>query len=51
MAFADCQAALELSGKCSATFFDDGPMNCCAMGGEMIVAGGACGVYFLKLVQ
>jgi WD40 repeat protein len=39
------------SGKCLATFYADGPMLCCAIYGEMIVAGGARGLYFLRLVQ
>jgi WD40 repeat protein len=39
------------SGDCKATFYADGVMYCCVMHGEMIVAGGARGVYFLKLVQ
>jgi WD40 repeat protein len=39
------------SGDCLATFYADGPMHCCAIYGEMIVAGGALGVYFLKLVE
>lgn len=39
------------SGNCLATFYADAPLLCCAMHGEMIVAGGARWVYFLKLVQ
>ncbi len=39
------------SGQCKATFYDDGRMNCCAIDGEIIVAGGNHGVYFLKLVR
>jgi WD40 repeat protein len=39
------------SGECKATFYADGTINCCAIHGEMIVAGGARGIYFLKLVQ
>ena len=39
------------TGKPLATFFADGPLNCCAIHGEMVVAGGARGLYFLKLVQ
>jgi WD40 repeat protein len=39
------------SGECRATFYADGYMDCCVIHGEMIVAGGARGVYFLKLVQ
>ena len=34
-----------------ATFFADGQMYCCAIYGEMIVTGGARGVYFLRLVR
>ncbi len=39
------------SGNCRTTFKTDGEMFCCAMYEEMIVAGGARGLYFLKLVQ
>lgn len=39
------------TGHCRATFYADGEMYCCAMHGDMIVAGGARGVYFLKLLQ
>ncbi|HMX26910.1 MAG TPA: hypothetical protein PLD20_12625 [Blastocatellia bacterium] len=39
------------SGRCLTIFHADGPMYCCAIFGEMIVAGGARGVYFLKLVR
>ncbi len=39
------------SGKCATTFHADGPMHCCAVHGEMIVAGGARGLYFLRLVR
>lgn len=38
------------TGVCRATFIADGPMYCCAMHGDMIVAGGARGVYFLRLL-
>jgi hypothetical protein len=39
------------SGQCLAVFYADGPIYCCAMHAEtgLIVAGGARGVYFLKL--
>ncbi len=39
------------SGKCVATFYADGPLYCCAFSSDnvLIVAGGARGVYFLKL--
>ena len=39
------------SGECLATFFADGPLECCAMHGDLIVTGGVRGVYFLKLVD
>jgi hypothetical protein len=39
------------TGQILATFFADGPIRCCAVCGEMIVAGGARGVYFLRLVR
>ncbi len=39
------------SGNYLATFFADGPLFCCAAYGEIIVAGGARGVYFLRLVR
>jgi WD40 repeat protein len=39
------------TGRILATFFADGPMFCCVFYGEMIVAGGARGVYFLRLVR
>ena len=40
-----------MTGECLATFFADGVMYCCAFYGEMIAAGGARGVYFLRLVR
>jgi len=40
-----------LSGRCLTTFYTDGPMYCCAIHEDMIVAGGERGVYFLKLVR
>jgi hypothetical protein len=40
-----------LTGQTLATFFADGRMRCCAVYGEMIVAGGERGVYFLRLVR
>jgi len=39
------------TGQTLATFFADGPMFCCVVDGEMIAAGGARGVYFLRLVR
>jgi WD40 repeat protein len=39
------------TGQTLATFFADGPMFCCMIYGEMIAAGGARGVYFLRLVR
>jgi len=39
------------TGQTMATFFADGLMLCCVVYGEMIAAGGACGVYFLRLVR
>jgi WD40 repeat protein len=39
------------SRRCLTTFYADGPMYSCAIYGEMIVGGGARGVYFLKLVR
>jgi len=39
------------TGQTLATLFADGPMLCCVIHGEMIVAGGARGVYFLRLVR
>ncbi|MGH9938894.1 MAG: hypothetical protein ACREAM_21850, partial [Blastocatellia bacterium] len=39
------------TGECLATFFADGRMYCCVVYGEMIAAGGARGVYFLRLVR
>ncbi len=39
------------SGKCLATLFADGFMSCCAVHGDLIVAGGERGLYFLRLVQ
>lgn len=39
------------SGQCLTTFYADGEMFCCAMYEDMIVAGGARGLYFLKLVR
>jgi len=39
------------SGQGVAIFFADGRLDCCAVYGEMIVAGGARGVYFLQLVR
>jgi len=39
------------SGKCVSTFYADGPLLCCAFSSDnvSIVAGGARGVYFLRL--
>jgi WD40 repeat protein len=37
--------------NCLATFYADGAISACAMHGELIVAGGQRGVYFLKLVR
>ncbi len=39
------------SGNCLVTFYADGPMLCCTIHEDMIVAGGTRGLYFLKLVQ
>jgi WD40 repeat protein len=39
------------SGQAMATFFADGPMNCCVVYGEMITGGGERGVYLLRLVR
>jgi WD40 repeat protein len=39
------------TGNCLATFYADGALYACAMHGELIVAGGQRGVYFLKLVK
>jgi WD40 repeat protein len=38
------------SGKCIATFYDEGEMYCCLMHGELIFGGGTRGVYFLELI-
>jgi WD40 repeat protein len=38
------------SGQCLTTFYTDGPLSCCAIYNEMIIAGGARGLYFLRLV-
>ena len=40
-----------MTGHTLATFFADGRMICCAVYEEMIVAGGARAVYFLRLVR
>jgi WD40 repeat protein len=39
------------TGQTLATFFADGSMFCCVVNGEMVAAGGAHGVYFLRLVR
>ncbi|MGH9854902.1 MAG: WD40 repeat domain-containing protein, partial [Blastocatellia bacterium] len=41
------------SGKCAASFYAEGPIFCCDFSDDnvMIVAGGARGVYFLRLVR
>jgi len=39
------------TGQCRTTFYTDGEMFCCAMYGEMIVASGERGIYFLELVR
>lgn len=41
------------TGECLATLHVDGPLNGCACSadGESIVAAGACGLYFLRLVR
>ena len=39
------------SGRCLTTFYADGKMYCCATDGDMLVAGGERGVYFLRLVR
>lgn len=39
------------TGQTLATLFAEGQMLCCVIHGEMIVAGGARGVYFLRLVR
>jgi WD40 repeat protein len=38
-------------GKSLTTFYTDGQIDCCAMHGDMIVAGGRHGVYLLRLVR
>jgi WD40 repeat protein len=39
------------TGQPLATFLTDWPMNCCAVYGDIIAAGGNRSVYFLKLVK
>src|SRR5262249_41109491 len=39
------------TGECVANFFVDGNIYCCATDGDMIVAGGDRGFYFLQLVR
>jgi WD40 repeat protein len=40
-----------INGDCLTTFYADGPLFCCTMHDEMIVAGGARGIYFLRLIR
>jgi hypothetical protein len=39
------------TGECLATFYADGPLWCMAISGDLIGAGGAGSVYFLRLVR
>jgi WD40 repeat protein len=39
------------SAQCVATFYDSGALNCCALEGDTIIAGGELGLYLLRLVH